>query len=66
MSDDLGKFEAQRDKVVRDTIDRMTKNEMIHNERAGIKKSEDAVRKDYENIAYKTERQKGAALYKHK
>lgn len=64
MSDkDLGKFEVQRDRIARSTIDRCVSNEMKHNEKAGIKESEDTVRKRYVDIAHKTEAQKGAYIY---
>lgn len=68
MSDknDFGKFEHNRDRIARNTIDRCVQNEMKHNEKAGIRESEETVRKRYVDIAHKAEAQKGAVLYKDK
>lgn len=60
-----GKFESDRHRMAVNAIESCTNKEMVHNEKMGIKESREQVRKRFEDIAYKTEKE-GSGVFRNK
>lgn len=63
-SSEKTRTQAHKDLIVRNAIEINVQREMAHNQKCGINKSEETVRREYSDLAHKVEREQSAGIYK--